>query len=71
MHTALYTDLEDDVLMFSRDQGYYDTLDIATHLDEIVAALTKIEVMALPIIERPISDICIDREGQYIYMRFT
>lgn len=70
INDKLYTDLEDDILMFSRDQGYYDTLDIVANLTEIIATLSKIEVMAFPIIERPVSDICIDRDGQYIYMRF-
>ena len=68
-HT-LYTDVEEDINMFARNQTYYDTLDIAENLELIVAALTNIETAALPIIEHVITDICIDREGRYIYMRF-
>ena len=67
---SLYTDVEDDINMFARDQAYYDTLDIAQNLEHIAETLTKIEASALPIIEHIITDICIDRQDRYIYMRF-
>lgn len=70
IRTDLYTDLEEDIYTYVASQAYYDTLDIVNNLDEIVGALSRIEQTALPIIEHLITDICIDRQGQYIYMRF-
>lgn len=56
--------------MFVRNQGYLDVLDVMNNIDVIVEALSAIEAAALPIIEHLITDICIDRQDRYIYMRF-